>query len=129
MKKAFFTLLLTALFTSSQCNADIPISNSACTKVELTCQIVNKGNIMDGPHRTPPLAPVVFHDRDSGMLCFSNPCYDTSLELVIPGSDAVVYECDIPDGSETIELPTYLSGEYELRIIRGSWCFCGTILL
>lgn len=39
------------------------------------------------------------------------------------------YVITIPENSESIELPAYLTGEYEIQIIRGRYCFYGYIYL
>lgn len=33
----------------------------------------------------------------------------------------------LPDGSATLALPSYLSGNYEIQIIRGNYLFWGYI--
>lgn len=80
-------------------------------------------------HKTPPQVPVVCLELATSTLFFENPCYETTLELVIPGTDAAVYSYDIPDGTDTVQLPSTLSGEYELHIHRGNYCFWGVIEL
>lgn len=80
-------------------------------------------------HRTPPQIPNIYFDASASKVYFENPCYECTLELVVPGTDTVVYSYDIPDGDDTVQLPTYLSGEYELHIHRGNYCFWGLIEL
>ena len=34
-----------------------------------------------------------------------------------------VYETLVPENTSTITLPSYLSGEFELQLVTGVWCF------
>lgn len=80
-------------------------------------------------HRTPPQIPNIYFDASTSTVYFENPCYECTLELVVPGTDTVAYSYIIPDGDDTVSLPTFLSGMYELHIHRGNYCFWGVIEL
>lgn len=109
--------------------ADVPIYNGTCTPVELTCQIIDKTKSLGGFHRTPPQIPNVYFDSSTSTVYFENPCYDCTLELVIPGTDTAVYTSSIEDGAETFQIPNGFTGTYELHIHRGNYCFFGLIEL
>ena len=80
----------------------------------------NQGN----PNKTPILVPEV--SIDDYVLTFDDSCLGCELRLV-DENDNVVYTTTIT--SNTLVLPSYLSGEYELQIIRGIYCFYGYIEL
>lgn len=45
------------------------------------------------------------------------------------GEETVVYSSAVPSGTETIEIPDGITGEYEIRLYNGDWCFYGEIIL
>lgn len=103
--------------------------NSVFTTIELRWKYVDPSVTNSPIHRFPPLLPVAILDSTNNVIYFNDVCYECTLELVIPGTETVVYSYTIPDGDDTVQLPDYLSGEYELHIHRGNFCFWGTIEL
>lgn len=77
-------------------------------------------------HKGPILVPEV--SLDDHTLYFYTPCDGYTLNLV-DENDVVVYTIVIPAGTTSWVLPATLSGEYELQIIRGNYCFWGMITL
>ena len=61
-------------------------------------------------------------------LYFNTSCDGCTLQLVNEDGD-IEYDIIIPESTSTITLPLNLSGEYELQIIRGNYCFYGYIEL
>ncbi len=106
-----------------------PILPDSLIIIDLTCQTIDDPEIGDGIHRNPPLTPYVSLAVSTYTLCFENPCYECTLELVIPSTDSVAYTYSIPDGDNVVTLPEWLSGQYELHIHRGNFCFWGIIEL
>lgn len=106
-----------------------PILPDSLIVIDLTCQTIEENNITKGTHRTTPLYPTVHFDTESSTLYFENPCYECTLEIVVPGTDSVAYTYSIPDGDNVVTLPEWLSGQYELHIHRGNFCFWGLIEL
>ena len=80
----------------------------------------------EGQQRGPVLIPDVFLDGYS--LSFNTPCDGCTLRL-LDENDNVVYSTVIPTGTTSLVLPSYLSGEYEIQIIHGNYCFWGYIYL
>lgn len=129
MKKQIKILLTTVvLMASSTAIANHP-NTDGVTNIEMTCQIIENSKIIPGPHRTSPTVPNVYLDQENAKVYFENPCYECTLELVIPDTDTTVYTTIIPDGDNTVQLPTYLTGQFELHIHRGIYCFWGLIEL
>lgn len=80
----------------------------------------------DNKNRTPVLIPEVSIDEYT--LYFYTPCVGCILRVVNEMGIAE-YTTVIPVGAEELVLPSYLSGDYELQIIRDNWCFYGDITL
>lgn len=79
-------------------------------------------NIKRSPVRVPSVS-IMNHT-----LYFATSCDGCVLRLVNEDGD-VEYAVEIPENTSTITLPFYLSGEYELQIIRGNYCFFGFVEL
>lgn len=130
MKRKISNLILAlALIMPSTLGATPPSSISNITKIYVVCKKNEDGKVTEDFHRTPIRVPEIYLDRSTGTLYFDNPCYECSLELVIPGTDTAVYSYIIPDGDDTVQLPATLTGEYELKITRGNYVFVGEIEL
>ena len=80
----------------------------------------------DVPHKAPVQVPSV--SLDDHTLYFFTPCDGCTLNLV-DENDVVVYTLVIPAGTTSLALPATLSGNFELQIISGRYCFWGEITL
>ncbi|MCQ2607050.1 MAG: hypothetical protein MJ204_11005 [Bacteroidales bacterium] len=106
-----------------------PQNSGNAIKISLECQKIDNSTDNKEHPRTPVQIPNVYLDNSASSLIFENPCYECTLELVIPGTDIPVYSAVIPDGADTFQLPEGFTGTYELRIIRGNYMFVGEIEL
>lgn len=88
--------------------------------------IIDPTNDNDGPHKGPVQVPEV--SLDGHTLYFDTPCDGYTLNIV-DENDVVVYSIVIPVGTTSWVLPATLSGEYELQLISGNYCFWGMITL
>lgn len=77
-------------------------------------------------HKGPVLVPSV--SLEGHTLYFATSCDGCTLRL-LDENDVVVYSTVIPTGTTSLVLPSYLSGEYEIQIIQGNYCFWGYITL
>ena len=77
-------------------------------------------------NRSPVMAPTLCIEDHT--LYFITPCDGCLLQLLNEDGE-VEFSIEIPEESETLTLPFYLEGEYELQIIRGNFCFFGFIEL
>ena len=98
--------------------------NSVAGIVPLEVGYTDPTSNQTNPQKTPVLVPEV--SIDDYVLTFDDSCLGCELRLV-DENDNVVYTTVIT--SNTLVLPSYLSGEYELQIIRGIYCFYGYIEL
>lgn len=76
--------------------------------------------------RTPDMFPVI--GIDNRTLTFDTSCDGNILRLANEDGD-IEYSTVIPSNTVTLELPSYLEGEYEIQIIRDNLCFYGYITL
>ena len=76
--------------------------------------------------KTPIIPPSV--SLDDHTLYFDTPCDSCTLNIV-EENDVVVYTLVIPTGTTSLVLPSTLSGDYTIQIIRGNYLFYGTIIL
>ena len=117
-KKRILLLCLTAMLSFSAISV-------YADSVDLQVGIVDPDYGDDGQHRGPVLIPDVSLDGYS--LIFNTPCDGCTLRL-LDENDIVVYSTVIPTGTTSLVLPSYLSGEYEIQIIRGNIYFYGYII-
>ena len=122
MAKKFFTFVSCFFFAiatnASECamtaEVDIPLNTS---KVDPTGDQIS---IPKSPVQVPSVS------IDGHTLYFFTPCDGCVLNLV-DENGVVVYSLVIPEATTSLELPAELSGEYELQIVRGNYCFWGEI--
>lgn len=130
MKKVFFiSAVLCCILNNNSIASPIDPETDGMIEIALSCQTVNPASANQGIHRTPPQIPNIYFDASVSTVYFENPYYECTLELVVHGTNTVVYSYNIPNGDDTVQLPTYLSGVYELHIHRGNYCFWGIIEL
>ena len=79
-------------------------------------------NAQRGPIHVPNI------DINDHTLSFITPCDGCTLQLV-DEDGIVLFTTVIPNGATNLVLPSYLSGEYEIQIVRGNFYFYGYIIL
>ena len=94
--------------------------------ISLQEEVINPTSPHGGIPKSPILVPEV--SLDDHTLYFFTPCDGYTLNLV-DENDVVVYTIVIPTGTTSWVLPASLSGEYELQLISGNYCFWGMITL
>ena len=115
-------------FLLSLAMALLPFANMCVNAFagEVPLQVsIDDPNIDKPPYpKTPILIPEV--SIDDYTLTFDASCLGCELRL-LDEDGVLVYSTTITSG--TLVLPSYLSGNYELQIIRGNFCFYGDISL
>lgn len=106
MKTKIFILMMAFLPFSSVCIDAAPVP------IILEATAVDPTTDQGEPHRGPSFIPEL--SLENYTLTFSSPCYGYTLEL-IDENDVVAYTTIIT--SDTLVLPSTLSGEYQLRLI------------
>lgn len=122
MNKRRITFLIIAslalAFTSPQ------TAKSASDPIHLQVSIYDP-TLQHGENPKSPIEPPSI-SLDNHTLYFDTPCDGCTLNIV-DENDLVVYTLVIPMGTTSLVLPSTLSGEYELQIISGYYCFWGVV--
>ena len=100
------------------------VLSASAAQVDINVKYDDETPSLPGNNKSPILVPEV--SIDDYVLTFDDSCLGCELRLV-DENDNVVYTTVIT--SNTLVLPSYLSGEYELQIICGIYCFYGDIEL
>ena len=122
MKKFFLFILLAYMAPSVQVSADNGTEESIDLEVTIYDPTGNLGGVHKGPIQVPEVS------LNDHTLYFFTPCDGYTLNL-LDENDVVVYTIVIPAGTTSWVLPATLSGEYELQLICGNYCFWGMITL
>lgn len=125
MNKKLFFILSLIMMVSLQCVAQNQ-SEPEAEPVELHVKKINPVQTTGPIRRSPVMAPTL--SIEDHTLYFITPCDGCLLRLLNEDGE-VEFAIEIPEESETLTLPFYLEGEYELQIIRGNFCFFGFIEL
>lgn len=112
------TVLFTPIFASPV------ISDSIFVNIDLNIKYIDPTNGNDGVQKTPIMKPSV--GIKGNMLYLMDGCYGCMLSLISANGEEVYSEY-VEFGTDIIELPEYLSGEYEIRLVRDDICFYGMI--
>ena len=116
------SLLLMASFNGLAQTSSEPNKKTVELKVKPSTPII----VTQPIKRSPVMAPSL--SLEDYTLYFNTSCDGCVLQLVNEDGD-IEYGIIIPEDTETLSLPLYLEGEYELQIIRGNYCFYGYIEL
>lgn len=117
-QKFFFLLAMVTMLPLQRVSADPAILN-------FQVRIIDHSN-GEGRHRTPVLSPSL--SIEDYTLYFDTPCDGCELRIVDEEGE-VVYSITVPSSCSSIDLPSTLSGDYELQIIQGNFCFYAEIQL
>ncbi len=122
-KKIFMIVAIACMAFSAPTSA---FADGELEQVDLEVSIWDSTTQKGGIGRSPVQIPTVF--LDGFTLYFDEPCDDCTIQL-LDEDEEVVYSVVLPNGTTEWELPELASGEYELQIIRGRYCFWGWIEL
>ena len=125
MNKKLFLIFGLVLLMSLSGAAQTP-SEPNTEQVEMHVKPYNPVHTTGPIKRSPVMVPSV--SIEDHTLYFDTPCDGCMLQLLNEDGE-VEFAIEIPEESETLTLPFYLEGEYELQIIRGNFCFFGFIEL
>ena len=123
MKKLILSIVVLLASSFSDVIAKITseaVGNEVILHVNLDDPNLHGKPIKRSPIRVPSIS------IDDHTLYFNSSCDGCTLRLYNEEGDLVV-NLIIPDNSSTINLPSYLTGEYEIQIIRGNYRFYGYI--
>lgn len=123
MKKVLLSLMLAMSIVAAGNAATFFSSGSP---ISFRTEIINKDKLGPGASRSPVCPPVVYIDDYT--LSFESHV-DFTLQLVSLDDETVVFETYVPSSISEVQLPSYLTGEYELRLYTTSFLFAGYIEL
>lgn len=115
---AFVLILSTSLI-------DAKVQN-VCEEVYLQIALVDPTEGQQPIKRSPVVIPSV--GINDHTLYFYTPCDGATLQLKNEYED-IEYIVEIPTGTTTLLLPSYLLGDYQLEIIQGRFRYYGYINL
>ena len=121
MKKLLFTIMFLFSFLLTGSFTDF---NSANAQRQVNLSIIKTKPIGHNVPRTPVRPPVVY--LDDYTLTFESHI-DYTLQVVSLDDETVVYDAYVPSSVSEVQLPSYLTGEYELRLYTDSFLFAGYI--
>lgn len=104
---------------------DTPVIIGDSIHLELNLYYDRTKNGIQHP-KAPVLPPSVYQRNHTLYLEYG--CYDSTI-ILYDDSGAEVFSYNVVEDSDTIEIPSYISGQYELHIHRGNFCFWGLIEL
>lgn len=111
-RKLFFTMVMVA---------GLPITSLIANPLLLNLQVkYEEPGENTGRHKSPILPPYI--GIEDYTLYLYSPCDGCEVRIVNADME-VEYSTIIPNGTNSLDLPTELSGEYELEIIQGGICF------
>ena len=93
--------------------------------IEFDVRIIDNKPLHPGSPRTPTLYPIVW--QDGYELEFETPHEEYVLNIV--SGTTIVYTTVVASNVSSVQLPTTLSGTYELQLIQNNYCFYGYIEL
>lgn len=121
MKKTIFALLLCMLSLSAFCQSSVTTGETPIEwQIKKTDNPVKGGgSVHKAPAKlpTPPEATL-----SENVLSFLDSHAEYTLYIISEDGEEV-YEALVPENTSTITLPSDLSGEYELQLICGNYCF------
>ena len=125
MKKIILSVLLFLASSYSDVMAQVT-GEDIGEEIVLQVGIIDPTEQNDPIKRSPIRIPSVRIEDHT--LYFITSCDGCRLRLFNEDGE-LQYVITIPENSESIELPSYLTGEYEIQFIRGRYCFYGYITL
>ncbi|UKK67945.1 hypothetical protein L6466_11395 [Prevotella communis] len=127
MKKIVFALLLCMLSLSAFCQSSVSLGGTPIEwQIKKTDNPVKGGgSVHKAPAKlpTPPEATLL-----ENVLNFLDSHAEYTLYIISEDGEEV-YEALVPENTSTITLPLNLSGEYELQLVRGEYCFYTNVIL
>ncbi|MBQ8628696.1 MAG: hypothetical protein IJ421_04390 [Prevotella sp.] len=120
MNRLFLLLFFLATSVISFANDELVFKG---VKVELEVGYIDPEDIP--MPRTPIVTPLVYIDGTTLYFCNSS----CSTLQIVNEDGGVCFETIISEGTERITLPSYLGGDYEIRIIDRNCVYYGDITL
>lgn len=128
--KNFFFVIFACIACCMPVSAQTEAADDYEEDLEEIClywEIFDETKINKGPHRTPPMSPMVYYIRSTNKLKFAEPISECIIELVDVETDETVFALPLMYGVTQVQLPHLSSGLYRLKLIRSAYLFTGYI--
>ena len=102
--------------------------NATQIPVDLSTEVIKIGHITGGGQRGPINPPSASIDGYTFYINSSHPDYVLQLVDANDG-ETVLFETFVPEGVNSVVLPSTFEGEYRIQLIWGNWCFWGYVTL
>lgn len=122
-KKTILSIIMLMMSVMSFANGEPDFIGE---QLELEVGYIKEMPIGNSMPRTPEIIPTIYFDGST--LFFATPCEDYTLQIV-DASENICYDLVIPIGTNELDLPENLFGEYKLRIINGNTCYYGVVTI
>ena len=121
MKNLLF-ILMSCFFISTHAMAQTPGGDP----IDLNLGWIDPTPVGDGPARTPVDSPTVYLNDHTLTFATSHSEY---VLYIKDENETVVYSTVVTSATKEVVLPSTLSGDYEIQLVTGNWCFWGYIEL
>ena len=118
MKKSLIVLLCLFILT-------IKMNAQTNDRINFHTEIIKNGSVQNGKGKSPVCPPTVLLNDYTLYFQASHP--EFVLNILV--DDEIVYTCIVNTNVTTLELPSFLLGEYEIQLIAEPYCFIGYITL
>lgn len=94
--------------------------------IPLSCEIFDPSSLGNQPSRGPIDPPTVYLENYTLTFATSHPEY---VLYIKDENEEVVYSTVVTSATKEVVLSSTLSGDYEIQLVTGNWCFWGYIEL
>ena len=94
--------------------------------IPLSCEIFDPSSLGNQPSRGPIDPPTVYLENYTLTFATSHPEY---VLYIKDENETVAYSTVVTSATKEVVLPSTLSGDYEIQLVTGNWCFWGYITL
>ena len=90
--------------------------------IPLSCEIFDPSSLGNQPSRGPIDPPTVYLENYILTFATSHPEY---VLYIKDENETVAYSTVVTSATKEVVLPSTLSGDYEIQLVTGNWCFWG----
>ena len=94
--------------------------------IPLSCEIFDPSSLGNEPSRGPVDSPIVYLEDNTLSFAADHPEY---VLYIKDENEEVAYSTVVTSATKEVVLPSTLSGDYEIQLVTGNWCFWGYITL
>lgn len=127
MKRLVFLAFLECVFITTLSASNIE-GDTISLYYHLSVQVIPPYNVSSPLRpRTPANPPVVY--QNGYTIMWMTPDFCHSIVLINPDDEEIVYDTTVSENDTQIDFPAWLEGQYEIRFMRDTYYYYGTIEL